>query len=157
SPLRGSTKAPITEVSRYPLAIERQHGELGRRMPDEAVQEQEVFGLVGGQRVSCSLVGLTTARQPGVDLEPRPGSRREWTNGADSTVADEERLSPARFDRRSDQAELEPAQPLQAAEAVDHVLERVDAIPQPGRFLVAQVLGELRQACSQPRQRAILD
>jgi hypothetical protein len=30
-----------------PCAVEWQHGQLGRRTANEAVEEQEVFGLVG--------------------------------------------------------------------------------------------------------------
>jgi hypothetical protein len=32
-----------------PLSVEREHGQLGRRTPNEAVQEHEIFGLARGQ------------------------------------------------------------------------------------------------------------
>ena len=36
------------------------------------------------------------------------------------------------------------------------VLEGLDPVSQPGRLLVAQALGEIREPCSEPRQRAAL-
>src|SRR5213076_1224844 len=58
-----------------------------------------------------------------------------------------------RLDSGSDQAELHRAQPLQSAEALDDLLEHLDPVPQPGRFLVTEVLGQMRKLCSQARQR----
>ena len=103
--------------------------------------------------------GASTARRwsdrgtPGLDLDPRASSRRERANGADCTAGDEERLPPTRLDRRSDQADLQAAQPFEPAEAVDDVLERLDAIPQPGSLLEAEALGQVRQTCSEAGQR----
>ena len=80
-----------------------QHGQLGRRTADEAVEEQQVLGLLGGQRLA---LGRSPARgEAGVDLEPRAPAGRERADRADAPPRDEERLPPAGLDRRSDQAE----------------------------------------------------
>src|SRR5206468_7898002 len=103
------------------------------------------------------LAGDPTKRQPGLDLEPRACSRRQRANAADSAAAEEKSLLPVPLDRRNDQAELQSAQPLQPPQALDDVLERLDAIPQPGRLLVAQALSQMRKPCPQARQRPTLE
>ena len=111
------------------LSIEWQHGQLGRGTANEAVEEQEVFCLVGSEHLYGTLARGPAERQGRPDLEPRPRSRRERANGADPAAADEEGLLPAGLDRRSDQAKLQPSKPLEAAQAFEDVLERLDAIP----------------------------
>ena len=95
--------------------------------------------------------------QPRTELEPRPSPGRERADDADAAAADEERLTPARLGRGSDQAELEPAQPLEALQALDHVLERLDAIAEPRRLFVPELVGQTRQPSPQARQRATLE
>ncbi len=107
-----------------------------RRDPPSIQWQHGQFGRAGG----------STKRQPGLDLEPHACSRWQRANGADAAAADEVRLAPAWIARRGDEAELHPAQPLQPAEALDDVLERLHAIAQPGCLLVAEALGQVREA-----------
>jgi len=64
-----------------PPDIEWQDGQLGRRAANEAVDEQEVLRLLGSQRVAGTFAGGTARREPGFDLDPRPGLRRQRANG----------------------------------------------------------------------------
>ena len=105
---------------------------------------------------ASSSFGSPASRDPGLDLEVCARTRRQRANGPDCAAGDEERFLPAWLDRRRDQAELEPAQALQPAQALDDVLEGVDPVSQAGRLLVAQALGEIREPCSKARQRAAL-
>jgi hypothetical protein len=145
------------EVSIDPPGFEWQHRQLGRRTADEPVEEQEVFCLGGSQDVSPTLPGGSADRQAGVDPEARACSRRQRANGADAAAAHEEGLSPARLARWSDQTKLGSAQLLEAAEALEDVLERLDAIAQSRRLLVAEALGQIREARSQARQRPAVE
>jgi hypothetical protein len=155
-PARGGSgrprETPACDLGEDHLSVEWQHGQLGRRTANEAVEEQEVFCLLGSQHVPVTLAGGPTKGQPGPDLELRARSRRQRANGADPTPADEEGLLPAGLDPGSDQAALQPAQPLQPAQALENVLERLDAIPQPGCLLVAEVLCQVQEPRSEARQ-----
>ena len=105
----------------------------------------------GRERGFGALASGAAERQPGLDLEPRLDARPAGSERCRFRRRDEERLPLARLDRRSDQAELEPAQPLEPAQALDDVLERLDAIPQPGSLLVAEALGQVREPLAQAR------
>ena len=41
-------KLSAHQMRRYLLSVEWQHGQFGRRTADEAVNEQEIFGLFDG-------------------------------------------------------------------------------------------------------------
>src|SRR6478752_4274642 len=142
----GCPLIPTGEMGRDPVGVKRQHRQLGRRTAHEAVEEQEVFGLSWSERRIGALAGETAKRQARADLERCSRSRRERADGADFAGANEERSPPARLERRSDQAELKPAHPLQPAKAFEDTLERLDAIPEPCRLLVAEVLGQVQEA-----------
>src|SRR5204863_5018361 len=117
SALRRSSMLDALEVCLDPSGVEWKDRQLGRRTPDEAVEEQEIFGL--GQSESLARLAASEAakRQAGIDLEPGACSRRKRAHCADSPGADEEGLLPARPGRRSDQADLQPAEPLEPAQA----------------------------------------
>jgi hypothetical protein len=112
-----------------PSCVEGQDGQLGRRAANEAVEQEKVLRLVRGQRVSGTIAGSSTKGKPGFDLEVRgcPGLKR--ADGLDRAAADEERSEPPGLDRRREQAELQPPQSIQPAQALDDVLERLDPVP----------------------------
>ncbi len=109
------------------LDLERKDGQLGWRTADEPVEEHEVLRLDGRQRL-VEVVGGATDGDSRFDLESCARSRWERAHRADGAAGDEERLLPARLDRRHDQAELELSQAFKAPQTLDDVLERLDPI-----------------------------
>src|SRR5262245_8736311 len=144
------------EVVRDPIAVEREHGELGWRPADEAVQEHEVLRLARGRGL-VEAGARSAERDPCHDLEPRAGARRQRADCAHHAARDEERLAPAGLDRRSDQAELETTEAIQSPQSLDDVLERLDPVAEPGRLLVALALGEVCKLFPEARQRPALE
>ena len=66
---------------------------------------------------------------------------------------DEEGSSPAGGERRCDQAGAQCPEPLEPAEPFEQMLERVDAVAQPGGFFVAETLGQVGQAFAKTGER----
>src|SRR5439155_21656709 len=110
------------------------------------------FGPLGRERPGGGPTGPTDAQRR-LDFEPGSPARGQRANRLNSSAADEERLPPARLGSRGDQADLEPAQPLETAQALDHVLEGLDAVAEAGGLFVAQLVGQAREPCAQTRQR----
>ena len=116
-------------MGRDPLGVERQNAQLGWRAANEAADEQEILRLLGCQRLFSApprAIRQSASPAPTSSLAPAPGGRARTAQTA--AAADEEGFPPAGLHHRSDQADLEPAQPLQPAQALDDVLERFDAI-----------------------------
>ena len=130
------------EVRHDPVRVEREDGELRRGPPDEAVDQEEILGLFGGERLG-SLLRRAAQRQAGFDLEPRAPSRRQRADGSNRAPADEEGPMPARVDGGREQAEAPATKRFQPPQPVDDVLERLDPVSQPRRLLVAQALREV--------------
>ena len=138
-----SWKPLAGEMGDDPIGVQRQDGQLGGRPADEAVDEQEILRLLGSQQVLRTIPRRCAERQPGSDLEPRARPRREGANRADAPAADEEGFPPARLGHRSDQTDLEPAEPVEPGQALDDVIERVDPISQSRCFFVTEAFGEV--------------
>src|SRR5262249_3806964 len=83
---------------------------------------------------------------------PRAAAGRRGAARPPAPAADEKRLAPTRLGPGHDEARLQPAQALEAAHAVDDVLERLDPVAQPRRLLVAELVGEPREPSAQTRQ-----
>src|SRR5439155_2540009 len=88
------------------------------------------------------------------DEEWRIRTRRQGANRADPAAGHDERLLPAGLDRRGDEADLEAAEPLESAQALLHLLERLDPVAEARCFLVAEVLGQARESRLELRERA---
>src|SRR5436190_3240648 len=109
---------------------------LRRRPADEAVDEEEVFCLRRRQRL------LGRLRR---SAQRRCCARRERAHLAHPAAGNDERLLPARLDRRGEQADLQAPQALEAAQALLNLLERLDPVAQPRGLLVAEVLRQVRE------------
>ena len=92
-------------------------------------------------------------REARVELELRAGSGREGTDGAERAGVHEEGLPPAGDDAGRDQAGVQLAEILEPAESLEDVLERLDAVAEPGRLLVAEALGQVGEALPKAGQR----
>src|SRR4051812_35855583 len=142
-------------MCRDPLGVEWQHRQLGRWPAHEAAEQQDLLGLLGAERLLVGLVG--TAREACLDLHERAPAWRQRPNFADEAAGDEEAGSPAGLGRGSDEARPQLAQPRQALEALDYRLQCLDPVAQPGRLLVAQALGQVREPGAKPRQRTAVE
>src|SRR5438876_6137193 len=89
------------------VRVERQHGQLGRRAANEAVDEQEVLRLLGRERRLGPFPGGRAKGERRFDLTP--GAWPKGPNSAQAAGADEERLLPARLHRRREDAQLQRA------------------------------------------------
>src|SRR5436189_214615 len=113
---------------------------LWRRPADEAVDEEEVFCLRRRQRLLGRL--RRSARR-------RCCARRERAHLAHPAAGNDERLLPARLDRRGEQADLQAPQALDAAQALLNLLERLDPVAQP-RGLGGRALALAAEVRPQP-------
>ena len=64
------------EVCPDPSEVEWKDRQLGRRTPDETVEEQEFFGLGQSKSLAGPVASEAAERQAGVDPEPGAWSRR---------------------------------------------------------------------------------
>ena len=126
----------------------------GRRMkPSRSSRSSACSGV----SVLAGSAGRRQSAKPASTSTRAPAARRQRADRADLAAADEERLPPPGLDRRCDQAALELAQLLEPAQALDHLLERLEPVAQPRRLLVAEALGQVGEPLPQARQRAAVE
>ena len=127
------------------------HGARGRtsssarRSLQERADEQELV-----HRLDIQLErARTRGGNPRLQLERRAGSGRHRPHRLDAPGREEERTPHPGFDGRGEDAELQGAQLLQPPQMPDEPLERLDAVAQPCRVLVAQAVGQVAQLRAQ--------
>ena len=96
----------------------------------------------------------TDGAQARLDLDDRAAPAWERANVGKPPGSDEERSQEALVGGRSENTQLGRAQPLQHHEVADDVLEGCDAIPQPGRVLVAEAVGQVAQSAAEAWKRS---
>jgi len=89
--------------------------------------------------------------EPGVDFETRSLTARERANGGNASARDEDPPRETGLGGRDDQAAARMAQLFEAAKGAEDLLERADAVAQPGCVLVAPAVRKVTQPCAQAR------
>src|SRR5437764_635078 len=165
-------RVPVHVVERQQKlsrAARRLEVELGREPTKDELAEatglpmQHVDEALGAAHASVSLNQTVGADDEGElgDLfadreaadpfdEAEESLRRQ---GGDAPAREEEGTRVSRLGGRDEQAALERAQPLEPLQVAAHVLERLDAVAEPGGILEPAGIGQRRQLPPQTRQR----
>ena len=134
------------------VAVERQHAQLGRRALEERAEHEQLVGVLGLERRA-----LARAPRDASASRPSTPSRVSPRRGEHAAARDEEAVARAGLERGREHARLQPPQPVEPRELVDHPLQRRDAVAQPRGVLVAQAVGEVGEALVEPHERRALE
>ena len=124
-------------------ALERHAAQLGRRPPQERVDEEKL--------VEVELSRTAGGRETHLDLERRTAARGQHPFRGDPSAGNEERPYVARVFRRDENAALEAPHTVEALQLAADPLEGRHSVAEPTRVLEPPYLRQLAQATPQAR------
>src|SRR5712692_5011810 len=105
-------------------ALERDDGELRRRVAQERADEEELVQVALGVRRERAPCG----GEAGLDLEVRSAAGRQIALRRDAPAGDEERARVTRLRRRHDEAALDRTETREPVELAADLFKRVDPV-----------------------------